>query len=328
MNSENLTGKCDFGDLMHLANELHECMICPHNCRADRFSRKLGWCLTDASFNVSSVVVHRGEEPVIGGKKGICNVFFSHCNLQCVFCQNYHISCNSNKIENTGQSLHSVIGMITSILDSGIDALGFVSPSHVIPQMKIIIQALQRMNYHPTIIYNSGGYDKVEELLKLENMIDVYLPDFKYMDPVLAKSFSQAGDYPFVAGKAISEMYRQKGITLVCNEEGRAVFGLVIRHLVLPGHEDNSINVLRFIANNLSPDIHISLMSQYYPAGQIGNNSKLNRTITEDEYQKVLEEMNHLGFSKGWIQELNSSDNYRPDFHKSHPFENDCSSNL
>jgi putative pyruvate formate lyase activating enzyme len=306
---------------MSILEELHECRICPRNCGADRFSGKPGWCCTDASFNVSSIVIHKGEEPVIGGRKGICNLFFSHCNLQCVFCQNYQISRNTGGVTKRSMNLEEILGEITSILDSGIDALGFVSPSHVIPQMKVIIRALHELNYYPTIIYNSGGYDKTAVLRELEDIIDVYLPDFKYMDTALAKLYSRTEDYPVVAGNAIKEMYRQKGATLVCNNEGRADFGLVIRHLVLPGHVENSIDVLRFIAREISADIHISLMSQYYPAGNAFDYSDLCRNLRQDEYLKVLEEMHSLGFSKGWIQDLDSNYQYRPDFFRKSPFE-------
>ncbi|MCX6257887.1 MAG: radical SAM protein [Bacteroidia bacterium] len=311
----------DFKRLLLPLEELHDCRICPRNCGADRFTSKKGWCLADASFNISSIVIHRGEEPVIGGEQGICNVFFTHCNLQCIYCQNYQISRNTSALTDNQPEFIQILEQITGILDSGIEAVGFVSPSHMVPQIKAIINALHYLRYFPTIVYNSGGFDKVETLMTLEGLIDVYLPDFKYFNASLAKLCSGADDYPAVAVNALKEMFRQKGSTLVCNEEGRAVFGMVIRHLVLPGHVENSLNILRFIAGELSPLLHISLMSQYYPTDHVTGRKLLGRTIYPQEYHLVVDEMEKLGLNNGWIQEMNSNMNYRPDFQGVHPFE-------
>lgn len=218
--------------------------------------------------------------------------------------------------------LAEVLSAITHILDQDIGALGFVSPSHVIPQMKIIIKGLKLLGYDPVIVYNSNGYDKVEELRKLEGIIHVYLPDFKYMDMKLAREYSDAENYPQTALNAIKEMYRQVGSSLHLNDTGQAERGMIIRHLVLPGHADNSIRVLQEIADKISPNISISLMSQYYPTYHVAGHPFLGRTLKKNEYQLVVDVMENLGMHNGWIQDLESYENYRPDFQrKEHPFE-------
>jgi len=300
---------------------LQNCRICPRNCGANRFSSKLGYCKSDASYFISSICVHRGEEPAISGVHGICNVFFGHCNLQCLYCQNHQISFNNNSLAANHFTLKQVLTEIVKCLDAGCEAVGFVSPSHFVPQFKVIVNALFELGLHPTIVYNTNGYDKVETLLEIENLVDVYLPDFKYFDSGLSKKYSDARDYPEIAKNALKEIYRQKGSTLFLNENGAAERGIIIRHLVLPGHTENSLGVLRFIAEEISTSVHISLMSQYYPTAFVKNISPLNRTLYQEEYQSVVDEFHRLGFRKGWVQDLESHENYQPDFEKEHPFE-------
>lgn len=320
MTPEQNTGKMRDYLLLPL-EELRACNICPRKCNADRFSSEKGYCKSGTEFSISSICLHRGEEPVISGSKGICNLFFTNCNLQCVYCQNWQISSNIADHSRDHMDLEEVLGQICSILDIGINILGFVSPGHFIPQMKIIVKALGNLGYHPTIVYNSNGYDDVEQLKRLEGMVDVYLPDFKYMDRGISKQYSDANDYPGIALKAHKEMYRQKGSTLIVDDDGYAGRGMVIRHLVLPGHADNSIKVLETIAEELSVNLHISLMSQYYPSHRAGEYANLKQTVDVDEYYKVVKRMHELGFTKGFIQEMESSCNYRPDFDLEHPFE-------
>ena len=311
----------DFSAFLEPLSELKNCCFCPRNCHADRFSGKLGYCKSDASFSISSICIHRGEEPVIGGSEGIGNIFFAHCNLQCIYCQNHQISNNNLNNISYQMDLEKVIKNITAILDSGINRVGFVSPSHFIPQMKIIINIIQSLGYKPVWVYNTNGYDKVETLRSLEGIIDVYLPDFKYMDAALSKAYSDAPDYPDIAAKALKEMYRQKGSVLHLSDDQAAESGIVIRHLVLPGQTENSKKVLRYIAEEISPNLHISLMSQYYPVPGVRFHSLLKRPLTLIEYNAVVDEMEHLGLTNGWIQEMESPDHYRPDFKKIHPFE-------
>lgn len=299
---------------------LSKCNFCPHLCDADRNNNVLGFCRSDASLCIASVCLHIGEEPPISGKNGICNIFFSHCNLRCIYCQNHQISDNYNNANQNNFNINQLLDRVFSLLDKGIQAVGFVSPSHVIPQVNYIIDSIKSQNYHPKFIYNSNGYDNVDSLIFLKNKIDVYIPDFKYSDSTLAAKYSNCRNYPVIALKAIKEMYRQKGSNIIFDENGNADSGLIIRHLVLPGHIDNSISVLRKIANELTPSVYLSLMSQYYPTKKVKEIPNLNRRLNQDEYNQVVEEAERLGFYRGWIQEWNSCDYYLPDFEEEEPF--------
>lgn len=326
-----------FAAFTDLLEELKNCALCPRNCHADRFSGSKGVCNSDASFNIASICIHHGEEPAITGSSGICNIFFAGCNLQCIYCQNHQISRTIHRAvihrEATPQpqnhrSVHpfridisEVITQITTILNQGINRVGFVSPSHFIPQMKVIINIIHSLGYKPVWVYNTNGYDKAETLRTLEGMIDIYLPDFKYIDTELSGQYSGARDYPEYAAKALKEMYRQKGNSLITDENNVAESGIIVRHLVLPGHVANSLGVLRFLAEEISPRIHVSLMAQYYPTEMVNNHPYLSRTVSQSEYLQVIEEMEKLGMYNGWIQEFESSEFYRPNFNNPHPFE-------
>lgn len=303
------------------AGMLAHCTLCPRECGVNRFSAKLGYCRSDAAFRVASVCAHKGEEPVISGKKGICNIFFPHCNLQCVFCQNHEISRNKNGFETHADAFDRLIDKICQTLDRTENIVGFVSPSHYIPQMLAIIRGIKAAGRNPVFVYNTNAYDKPETIRMLEGAIDVYLPDFKYSDPELAFRYSKAKDYPETALAAIKEMYRQKGSTLIVNENGIAESGLIVRHLVLPGAVEQSIEALRQLGVGISFNLHISLMSQYYPAGTIAVYKDLNRPLYEEEYLQVVDAFHEMGFYRGWIQEMDSHANYRPDFSKDIPFE-------
>lgn len=300
---------------------LRSCTLCPRNCAADRFSSKLGYCKSGTGFEISSICIHKGEEPVISGQKGICNIFFPHCNLQCTFCQNHEISRNKGEIIARSYSFDKLIGKICDVLDETENIVGFVSPSHYVPQMMAIIRGLRSKGRNPVFVYNTNGYDKVETLQMLEGYIDIYLPDFKYMDAALAKEYSQATDYPEIAMTAIKEMYRQKGSTLIVNDNGIAESGIIIRHLVLPGGEDQSIDVLKFIADEISVKLHISLMAQYFPTQFVKDHPHLHRNLSIVEYTKVTQAFHKLGFYKGWVQELESHSTFRPNFSDDQPFE-------
>ena len=296
-----------------------ECAACPRSCRVDRAAGAAGYCRSGNGLEIGSICLHRGEEPAISGERGICNVFFSHCNLQCVFCQNSQISRNDSPPRR--MSLDEAVSAVAKLLDEGAASVGFVSPSHMIPQMRAIVESLRGRGYRPTVVMNTNAYDKARVIESLENIVDVYLPDFKYMDHSLALELSGAWDYPEVALAALHEMHRQKGANLSLGDDGTASSGLIIRHLILPGQVENSKAVLRAIAVDLSPSVHLSLMSQYYPAAGVAGHPWLGRTITRGEYEEVLDELERLGFHRGWIQEPESQETYRPDFTKPHPFE-------
>jgi putative pyruvate formate lyase activating enzyme len=292
---------------------------CPRGCNVDRAEGLRGFCNAGSGFEIAAVCRHRGEEPVLSGRHGICNIFFSHCNLQCVYCQNHQISRNDSPARNL--SLDEVVAAVVAALDEGATHVGFVSPSHMIEQMKRIIAALRAAGRDPVFVMNTNGYDRPGTLAALEGLVDVYLPDFKYMDAALARELSGAADYPAVALAALREMHRQKGSNLSMRNDGTAGGGLIIRHLVLPGHVENSISVLRAIGEELSTSVHISLMSQYYPPPAMAGHPPLDRIVSEEEYAAVRDEMERLGFHRGWLQEWGSAITYQPDFTRPHPFE-------
>ena len=303
------------------ALSLDPCTLCPRRCGTHRLSGELGYCQTDGSLQVAAVTLHRGEEPAISGAAGICNVFFSHCNLRCVFCQNAQISRNNLREHGIFQTIDEVVAKIAAILATGINHLGFVSPSHLVPQMVQIIQAVHARGYKPVIVYNSNGYDRVATLRALEEWVDVYLPDCKYSDALLAAKYSGATDYPQVALAALGEMYRQKGNMLHLDDYGLAERGLIVRHLVLPGAVANSLGVLSLLAEQLSPKITLSLMAQYQPTAAVAAMPPLHRQLLPEEYQQVVSAMEEHGFINGWVQELASATYYNPDFNKETPFE-------
>jgi putative pyruvate formate lyase activating enzyme len=217
--------------------------------------------------------------------------------------------------------LETVVQTIRKILTQTENIVGFVSPSHFIPHVKAIIEALRAEGFKPIFVYNTNGYDKADTLKNLEGYIDVYLSDFKYLQPELALAFSQARNYPEVAGLALKEMFRQKGPSLHINDRGLAESGIIVRHLVLPNAVENSLAVLKFISEEISSKLYISLMAQYYPTSAVKNIPQLNRTITEEEYDQVVEAFHHYGFYRGWVQELDSQQHLRPSFENDNPFE-------
>lgn len=300
---------------------LSDCRLCPRNCGVNRIMGETGYCKSDAGFHISSICIHKGEEPVISGKKGICNIFFSRCNLQCLFCQNHEISKNKGPVIERQMSFSEIIAKIKETLAQTENIVGFVSPSHFVPQVKAIINKLRNDGLNPVFVYNTNGYDAVETLKLLEGYIDVYLPDFKYMDSALSLAFSQTRNYPEVAAAAIKEMYRQKGSTLSLNNDGIAESGLIIRHLVLPNAVENSKKVLKYLAEEISERLHISLMSQYFPTDRVRHIPQLNRLITIEEYEQVADAFHELGFFRGWLQEPESQQHFRPSFGNDQAFE-------
>jgi putative pyruvate formate lyase activating enzyme len=291
------------------------CTLCPRACGTDR-DKERGFCGTGTGFEIASVTVHKGEEPGISGMDGICNIFFAGCNLHCLYCQNYQISRNTGRIFSDVPAIRS----ITTLLDRGIENIGFVSPSHMVPQVRTIIKELRRRGYFPIVVYNTNAYEKVETLRTLEGLVDVYLPDFKYMDSTLAARWSGAADYPEVACAALKEMYRQKGNRLLLTDSGKLRSGMIVRHLVLPEAVANSIGVFRFLAEELSLRLSVSVMAQYKPTPEVMNMPPLHRKITAAEYRQVVREIENLGFENGWFQEFDSPEYYNPDFTLPSPF--------
>lgn len=280
---------------------LSSCELCPRKCKVNRLKGEKGFCNQDANINISLICNHKGEEPVICKEKGICNIFFTHCNLQCIYCQNKQISNNKIKVESAYNDFEQVIKEIKKVLSESENTIGFVSPTHNIPLMRAIIRRLHSEGIFPQIIYNTNAYDNPKRLKEIEELIDIYLPDYKYSDSLLAKELSIAEDYPQKALEAIKEMYRQKGNR-----------GIIIRHLVLPTKIENSKNALLNISD-ISLNLRISLMSQYTPCEK-HKQEYLNQYLDSKDYEQICDYFYQIGLSNGWFQDPSSADNLVPDF--------------
>ncbi len=300
---------------------LERCRLCPHLCGARRESGESGFCRCDTRDNVASICMHRGEEPPISGPHGICNVFFAGCNMRCRFCQNHQISRMERGEPRAFTETPAVVESVLSTVGRHEASVGFVSPSHVLPAMRRILAGVRARRPGTVFVYNTNAYDRADSIAGLADEIDVYLPDFKYAHDRLAVELSAAPDYPRVALKAIREMVRQKGVELKLARDGRVVSGVIIRHLVLPGHVENSLDCLRRIAETCSNRVFVSLMSQYHPTPSVAHDPVLGRALRAEEYDAVVDELERLGFENGWVQGLSSSDHYLPDFEEEHPFE-------
>ena len=283
------------------------CTLCPRRCGVDRTRGQLGFCKMPGQIHAARAGVHYWEEPVISGSFGSGAVFFSGCTLKCAFCQNYDIS-----QENFGKPMTSaeLRAAFERLIDEGVQNINLVTPTHFLPD---ILPALEPKLPVP-VVYNCGGYESVETLRQLEGKIDVYLPDFKYSDNMLAKRLSSAPDYFETASAAILEMYRQVGKPVLVDDEMKR--GVLVRHLVLPGCVDNSLGVLDWVADHFrSGDILFSLMSQYVPMGRAAEMPPFDRRITELEYDSVLSYMMLLGIEDGYTQDFSSAERgYTPSF--------------
>ena len=311
----------DFAQRLARADEIiKKCTSCPRNCLVDRTNGELGTCQSRDLPIVSSYTPHFGEEPVLSGSRGAGNIFFGNCNLRCDYCQNFVISQNPKTEIRNEISNERLADIMIELQSKNCHNIGLVSPTHfTVPILKSIKIAIDKGLILP-IIYNSNGYDSVEMLKLYEDVIDIYLPDFKYTTNEIARKYSDTSYYPEVAISALKRMYYQKGSSFQTDENGTAQNGILIRHLVLPDHIEESKKVLGMIAEELSTGIHVSLMSQYHPIPYVNDDPSLNRPLYKSEYLRVAEYMEDLGFRNGWIQDMDSYLNYRPDFRKKNPF--------
>lgn len=275
-----------------------KCSICPRECQVER-ATGTGFCNSGVNPIVARVAPHYDEEPIISGTRGAGTVFFSGCTMRCVYCQNYEIS---SELHGREISVAQLANEYKRLEDSGVHSIELVTPTHF---TEAIIKSLELYRPAIPIIYNCSGYEKVETLKRLDGLVDIYLPDFKYSDSALAQRLSSCADYPQVAMSAISEMLRQCGRYRI--EDGLMKSGVMIRHLVLPAHVRNSIGVLELIAEHFAPDVLTSLMSQYIPLGRAAEYPDINRRITRREYDKVLARLYELGL-EGFAQQLSSAD--------------------
>ena len=290
------------------------CNICPRACGANRENGKMGFCRAPSEFLVAKIMLHKWEEPCIAGERGAGTIFFSGCNLRCVFCQNCEISRGDKGEIMTDARLENEI---FALGESGAECIEFVTPTHYTDRIAELLKRIKPRLTLP-VVWNSGGYESVESLKKLEGLVDVYLPDFKYFDGEIAKKYSAAPDYLSVATAALGEMLRQTGKPQF-DERNMMKRGTIVRHLVLPGHRNDSIATLEHLAKSFGSDAFLlSLMSQYtpdfYAASGCAEHKNLTRRLTKFEYDSVMKRADALGF-EGYFQGIDSaSKKYTPDF--------------
>ena len=284
------------------------CNACPRRCGADR-AVSTGRCKTKEAFSVARIALHFWEEPPLSGTRGSGAVFFSGCNLNCVYCQNYVIS-SSGRGETYSDG--RLLDKLFELEREGAHNINLVSPTHFVPQILSALDSVKPRLDIP-IVYNTSGFERVETLQMLDGYIDIYLTDFKYKNSEISKKYSAAENYYEYAMPSLLEMYRQTGKYVITDEIIRR--GIIIRHLVLPGHRGDSIEILRDIAQRISPhEVLLSLMSQYTPCHKAAEFPEINRRITTFEYKKVIEEADRLGFT-GFMQERSSATlEMTPDF--------------
>ena len=276
---------------------LEYCTICPHNCKIDR-TKNPGRCKSTDKIKIALYSIHNFEEPCISGEKGSGTIFFSNCNMNCVFCQNYEISQLGRGKEITIEELADI--MIKQ-QDRNVQNINLVTPTsytlHIIEAIKIA----RKKGLKIPIVYNTNGYESIETLKLLEGYVDIYLPDLKYYYNDLAKKYSKIDNYFEIATKAIQEMYRQVGVP-VLDENGVMKKGLMIRHLILPNEVQNSKKVLKWIKENIDSNVYVSIMAQYFPTYKAKEIPELARKITKEEYEKVENYLYELDLENGYIQ--------------------------
>ncbi|MBQ7371178.1 MAG: radical SAM protein [Blautia sp.] len=276
-----------------------DCSLCPRACHVNRLQGKRGYCGMDADLSVARAALHLWEEPCISGQKGSGTVFFTGCSLRCCFCQNHEIASGMTGKKITVSRLAEIF---LEMQDQGAANINLVTACHFIPQILDALDIAHREGLVLPIVYNSGGYEKVESLKLLEGYVDIYLPDLKYLHRDLAGRFSHAPDYPEIVKAAITEMVRQTG-PCEFDADGYMQKGTIVRHLILPGHTRNSKAVLNYLKETFGDEIYISIMNQFTPACRQETFPELNRKVTKREYEKVLKEALCLQIGQAYIQE-------------------------
>ncbi len=315
--------------LRELSDYKHDCRLCPRMCHADREGGERGYCKTGALPVVSNYCLHFGEEPCLSGyydyrkeseqgrlSHGSGTVFFSGCNLGCVFCQNYQISRGLHGNEVNGEELADIFLLLQ---DKKALNINLVTPTHVIISILEALKISYEKGLAIPVAYNTSSYDSYESISKLKGIIDIYLPDMKFFSRNSASTFSNAPYYPEVAKKAIKEMFKQVG-HLELDSTGKAIKGLIIRHLILPGFTQESCEILEWISKNISIRVQLSLMGQYHPCNGVPEN--INREISRNEYETVLNKALNLGFENIYTQssEFGQDEHLTPDFDQKDPF--------
>ena len=294
-----------------MIEEFKSCTLCPHMCKVNREKENLGRCRATNKLMVALASLHMYEEPCISGKNGSGTIFFSKCNLSCMYCQNYEISQLGNGKEITIKQLAKIM---INLQDKNAENINLVTPTMYVPLIIKAISIARKNGLTIPILYNSNGYENVDTIKKLDGYIDIFLPDFKYYYNGLAKKYSKIENYFEVTTKAILQMYRQVGSPKL-NKDGIIEKGLIIRHLVLPNYIENSKNVLKWIYENIDKNVYVSIMAQYFPTYKAKQDEKINRKLTKEEYSEIEEYVLKLGIENGYMQELGEhEEEYVPNF--------------
>jgi len=308
------------GELAERIRQAYErlscCTLCPRQCRVNRYHGERGYCGAGDCVKIARFLPHFGEEPPLIGMQGAGTIFFSHCSLKCCYCQNYQISHQSLGQETTVVALARIM---CELQEQGCANIDLVTPTQYLPFILDAVRLAAENGLIIPLVYNSSGYESLETLHLLDDIVDIFLPDWKYSTSDLAEELSHAPDYPSVCEEAVREMYYQVG-DLVEDPNGLARRGRIVRHLVLPGSLDNTERILRRIAELFPDSIRVSLMSQYVPCYQSELHPGLDRPLTESEYGRAREVLEECGLAECWIQELESRCLFLPDFTKEDPF--------
>ena len=279
---------------------LEKCEICPHECGINRTKNQIGRCKSTDKIKIALYSIHKFEEPCISGENGSGTVFFSNCNLNCIYCQNYEISQEGKGKE---ISVEELADIFIKQQNRKAENINLVTPTSYTLQIIEAIKIAKKRGLNIPIIYNTNGYEKVETLKLLEGYVDVYLPDLKYYDDELGKKYSKVDKYFEIAVKAIKEMYRQVGSPKL-DERGMIKSGLMIRHLVLPNNIENSKKILKWIKENIDENVYVDIMAQYFPTYKAKESKDLNRKLTKEEYKEIEEYMYDLNIKNGYMQDL------------------------
>ena len=292
---------------------MKKCSLCPRNCGVNRLDGQKGFCGVDAEILVARAALHMWEEPCISGKEGSGAVFFSGCSLGCGFCQNNKISRGQTGKKITVEYLADLFFQLQG---QGANNINLVTAGHFLPQVALALENARAHGLKIPVVYNSSGYEKADTLKILEGLVDIYLPDFKYMDSELAGKYSHAPDYPQIAKAALKEMVQQVG-TPGFDERGMMKKGVIVRHLLLPGHVKNSREVLKYLYETYGDRIYISIMNQYTPMPAMKDDPKLSRKVTDREYERLLDYALSLGLNNGFIQEGETAkESFIPEFNE------------
>ena len=290
---------------------LEQCRICPRKCNVNRLDGQKGYCKASDKVKVALASIHKFEEPCISKINGSGTIFFSNCNLRCIYCQNHEISQEGNGKEITIDRLAEIL---LEQQKRKVNNINLVTPTMYAYQIKEAIDIARKKGLNIPIIYNTNGYENIETIKMLNEYIDVYLPDLKYYSNELSIKYSDAPNYFFVASKAIKEMYNQVG-KVELDRNGIIKKGVIIRHLILPNYMQNTKNILKWIKNNFDDDVLVSIMAQYFPTYKAKEDKKLNRKITLKEYKEIENFMYLIGLNNGYMQDLGKhEEEYVPKF--------------